>query len=85
MFVYDKKKMKEVVNRHHDVIIIDSNHKTNRFNLSLLDSKVTENMGKSRTCFVALIENLQTQSYLWAFEKFKESLSFQPNVIFFSD
>jgi len=75
-------KMKLIANKFNDIFIIDGSHKTNRFNMTLLDIIAIDNFGRSRTCFVALLEDLKTESYTWALQSFKESLDIPPSVIF---
>ena len=44
-------RMVSLANTFSDVLILDTMHKTNRFNLPLLD--IIANLGRSCTCFVA--------------------------------
>ena len=75
-------RMVKLANTFSDVLILDTTHKTNRFNLPLLDIIVINNLGRSCTCFIALLENQKTESILWALRAFKEKLTVTPNVIF---
>jgi len=75
-------RMVKLANTFSDVLILDTTHKTNRFNLPLLDIIVINNLGRSCTCFIALLENQKTESILWALRAFKEKLTVIPNVIF---
>ena len=77
-------KMKELANLYKDTVILDTTHKTNQFNLPLLDIIVVDNLGKSCTVFVGLLENQKKESFIWALEAFKENLTSQP-IIMFSD
>jgi len=75
-------RMVKLANTFSDVLILDTTHKTNRFNLPLLDIIVINNLGRSCTCFIALLENKKTKSILWALRAFKEKLTVILNVIF---
>ena len=75
-------RMVSLANTFSDVLILDTTHKTNRFNLPLLDIIVINNLGRSCTCFVALLENQKKESILWALKAFKEKLTQTPKVIF---
>ena len=45
--------MKNLLEHFSDVIIIDTSHKTNRFNLAFLDVVVIINTGKNQFAFSA--------------------------------
>ena len=61
---------------------MDATHKTNRFNLPLLDAAVVNNFGKTCTIFWSLIENEKEESFSWALDQFKNNLENQPKLIF---
>ena len=48
---------KNLFEHFSDVMIIDTSHKTNRFNLVFLDAVVITNIGKTSVCFFGLLEN----------------------------
>ena len=79
---YMSKRMKEMINYFSDVLIIDTSHKINRFNLPLLDVVCIDNLGKSTTVFVGLMGDQTYQTFLWTLEKLKSQLSKTPKVIF---
>jgi len=60
---------------------VDTTHKTNRFNLPLLDIVAIDNLGKSITIFIALLENQKTESFVWALEAFGSQLENKPRLI----
>lgn len=74
--------MIQLANICNDVIIIDTTHKTNRFNMPMLDVIIIDNLGRSRTIFVALLDSQKIDSFKWALESLKEKLSMNPPVIF---
>ena len=74
-------KMMTLANEFSDVIIIDTTHKTNRFNLPLLDIIIVDNLGRSCTCFIALLPDQTEESFVWALSCFKSRLKKSPNVI----
>lgn len=74
--------MKNILRYFSDVLIIDTSHKTNRFNLPLLDIAVVSNIGKTLTCFIGLLEDQTSETFIWALENFKNELQFTPKVIF---
>jgi len=49
-----------------DVIVVDTSHSTNRFNLPLLDIAIINNLGKTITSFVSLLPNQKYESFFWA-------------------
>ena len=76
------KQMINLANEFCDVIIIDATHKLNRFNLPLLDIIVIDKLGRSCTCYVALLPDQTESSFLIALKDFKKKkLKKQPNVI----
>jgi len=54
-YCYMSKRMKDMVNYFSDVLIIDTSHKINRFNLPLLDIVCINNLGKTTTVFLGLM------------------------------
>jgi len=74
--------MIQLANICNNVIIIDTTHKTNRFNMPMLDVIIIDNLGRSRTIFVALLDSQKIDSFKWALESLKEKLSMNPPVIF---
>lgn len=74
-------RMIQLANMYADVLILDTTHKTNRFNLPLLDIIVVDNLGRSCTIFVGLLNNQTIESFVWALEAFRENLNRQPNLI----
>ena len=76
------KRMIKIANTFNDVIIIDATHKSNRFNMPLLDIVVINNMGKTSTCFFSLLNNQTYESFHWALEQFKGKLEQSPAIIF---
>lgn len=75
-------KMLKLSNEFNDVVIIDTTHKTNRFNLPLLDIIIIDNLGRSCTCFVSLLSDQTEASFNWALSAFKSKLKKCPAVIF---
>ena len=63
-FNYMSKRMKHLVEYFCDVLIIDTSHKTNRFNCPLLDIALVNNLGKTSTCFIGLLENQKYQTFI---------------------
>lgn len=76
------KRMQSLANNLNDVIIIDSSHKTNRFNLPFLDVAVINNYGKTALCFIALLEDSKEKTFQWALEHLKNVMETPPQVIF---
>ena len=68
------KRMKDMVNYFSDVLIIDTSHKINRFNLPLLDIVCINNLGKTTTVFLGLMGDQTYQTFSWILEKFKSQL-----------
>jgi len=79
---YMSKRMKDMVNYFSDVLIIDTSHKINRFNLPLLDIVCINNLGKTNTVFLGLMGDQTYQTFSWILEKFKSQLKKNPTVIF---
>jgi len=79
------KRMIKLANNFNDVIIIDTTHKSNRFNMPLLDIVVINNLGKTSTCFFSLLNDQRHESFCWALEQFKSKLTKNPSVIFSDD
>jgi len=75
-------RMINLANLYFDVLIIDTTHKTNRFNLPLLDIIAVNNLGKSVTIFIALLENQKKESFVWALDSFASQLTNKPLLIF---
>jgi len=57
-----------------DVAIIETTHKSNRFNLPLMDIIVINNLGKSCTVFLSLLESQTYEPYKWALGILKHPL-----------
>ena len=68
-----------------DVIIIDTTHKSNRFNMALLDVVVIDNLGKTSTCFFALLDNQKYDTFCWALNNLKTQIDVKPLIIFSDD
>lgn len=79
------KRMKRLIEYFSDVVIIDTTHKTNRFNLPLMDIVVVNNLGQTCTCYFALLKNQKFESYKWALNNFKSQIKRNPQVIFTDD
>ena len=79
------KRMKTLMDYFYDVVIIDATHKSNRFNLPLLDIVIINNLGKTCFTFFALLKNQQFESYAWALQHFKSQIKKVPTVIFSDD
>ena len=79
------KRMKRLIEYFSDVVIIDTTHKTNRFNLPLMDIVVVNNLGQPCTCYFALLKNQKFESYKWALNNFKSQIKRNPQVIFTDD
>ena len=77
--------MKEILNAFSDAVVLDSSHKTNRFNLPFLDVMVVNNMGKSTTCYFSLIERQTYENYTWALEAMKKQMNKYPSIILSDD
>ena len=73
-------RMKKVLNKFNDVIVIDTTHKSNRFNLALLDIIVANNLAKSVTCYVGLLKNQKYETFVWALKNLKEQLVNFPKI-----
>ena len=74
--------MKKVLNSFKDVLIIDTSHKVNRFNMPILDVAVVNNLGKTVCCFFALLPNHKYESFFWALNHLKLQITGTPGVIF---
>lgn len=79
---YISKRMKNLLHYFNDVIVIDTSHKTNRFNLPFIDAVVVTNTGKTATCFIGLLENQKYESFVWALSHLKNQMKKMPIVIF---
>jgi len=79
------KRMKTLMDYFYDVVIIDATHKSNRFNLPLLDIVIINNLRKTCFTFFALLKNQQFESYAWALQHFKSQIKKVPTVIFSDD
>jgi len=82
---YMSLRMKKIAEIFSDVIIVDTTHKTNRFNMPLLDIVVINNLGHTVTIFLSLLGDQKQGSFLWALSKFKNHLKKEPGVIFSDD
>ena len=74
-------RMRDLTLKFHEVLFIDATHKSNRFNLPLLDGAIINNFGKTCTSFWALIENQKQGSFEWALQQLKKHLKMDPKVI----
>jgi len=74
--------MVNLVNNFYDVIYLDATHKSNRFNLPLLDGAIINNLGQTSSCFWSLLSNHKHESYYWAMYHFKKSINVVPKVFF---
>ena len=81
-FYFMTNRMKTLANKFIDVLIIDASHKTNRFEMPLLDIVTVDNLGKTCTVFIALLKSQKYEEFKWALESFKSNLSNSPKVIF---
>ena len=77
--------MIKISRKFSDVILIDTTHKTNRFNMPLLDIVVVNNFGKTITVFFALLSDQRQESFIWALEQFKKMIKKEPGVILTDD
>ena len=84
-FCFMSKRMIKFSRKFSDVIIIDATHKTNRFNMPLLDIAVVNNFGRTITVFFALFSDHKYESYLRALQQFKNQLKRIPGVILTDD
>ena len=75
-------RMVNLANLYNDVLFIDTTHKNNRFNLPLLDIVAVNNLGKTVTVFISLLENQKTESFVWALKSFASKLTNKPLLIF---
>ena len=75
-------RMIRMANSFSDVLIVDTTHNTNRFNLPLFDIALINNHGKTITCFVGLLPDQKYDSFVWAFQNFKKQIQVYPKVIF---
>ena len=81
-FCFMTNRMQTIANKFYDVIIIDASHKTKRFGMPLLDIITIDNLGKSCTIFVALLQNQKYEEFKWALECFEKNVNNSPLVIF---
>jgi len=79
---YMSSRMRSLFEYFNDVVIIDTTHKLNRFNLPFLDVTLVNNMEKSVTAFFALLSDQKYESFQWALSKLKTQLRRMPIVIF---
>jgi len=77
--------MKKIADAFSDVLIIDGSHQTNRFNMHILDIVAINNLGKTTTCFFALLDNQKSDSFSWALKNFKNQMQMEPTIIFSDD
>ena len=73
-FCFMTPKMLTLANEFNDIFIIDTTHKINRFNLPLLDIILIDNLGRSITCFIAILPDSTEASFNWALAAFKSRL-----------
>ena len=69
------KRMIKLANNFNDAIIIDTTHKFKRFNVSLLDIVVINNLRKTSICFFSLLNDQRQESFWWTLEQFKSKLT----------
>jgi len=81
-FAFMTNRMKNIANKFSDVIVIDGSHKTNRFGMPLMDIIAIDNLGKSCTIFIALLQSQKYEEFEWAFDCFAKNLDNPPCVIF---
>jgi len=82
-FCFMTTRMKKNFNKFNDIIVIDTTHKSNRFNLALLDVIVVINtLGKSVTCYFGILQSHKYETFLWALNGLKEQLFSDPKIIF---
>ena len=79
---YMSNRMIEMSNYFSDVLIIDTSHKTNRFNLPLIDIVCINNLGKTTTCFLGLMTDQTFPTFVWILEAFRSQLKKTPSIIF---
>jgi len=77
--------MKDLLSTFNDVLVLDTTHKVNRFNLPLFDIAVINNLGKTAICFLALLQDQKTSTFVWALNHFKNQMQGNPKVIFSDD
>lgn len=65
-----------------DVLIVDTSHKINRFNLPLLDIVSINNLGKTTTGFVGLLGDQTYKTFLWILQNLKDQMKKIPLAIF---
>ena len=82
---YMSKRMKRLGEFFSGLIIIDASHKTNRFNLPLLDVAVINNYGQTCTVFFSLLPNQKYESFEWSLFNLQKQLRNMPDVIFSDD
>ena len=85
MLLYEQVHEKAVGFFFSGVIIIDTSHKTNRFNLPLLDIALISNIDQTCSCFFSLMPNQKYESFEWSLINFKKQLKNSPEVIFSDD
>ena len=73
-------RMHKLVSTFNDIIYLDATHKSNRFNLPLLDCAIVNNLGKTSTCFWSLISDHKYESYHWALTQFKNAINTTPKT-----
>ena len=81
-FAFMTNRMKNIANKFSDVIVIDGSHKTNRFGMPLMDIIAIDNLGKSCTIFIALLQSQKYEEFEWALDCFAKNLDNPPCVIF---
>jgi len=72
--------MCNLVTNFCDIVFLDATHKSNRFNLPLLNGAVVNNLGKTNTCFWSLVSDHKYDSYYWALIQFKKATSAYPKA-----
>jgi hypothetical protein len=82
---YMSSRMRELLYKFSDVIIIDASHGTNRFNLPYLDIVCVNNFGQTSLCFFSLQPNQKYDSFEWSLLQFRSQLTKKPLVIFSDD
>ena len=82
---FSSKRMIGLLEFFSDVLVVDASHKTNRFNLPVLDVILINNYGQSCTCFFSLMPNQKYDSFEWSLSNFQKQLKKTPKVIFSDD
>jgi len=73
-------RMKILLGKFSDVVFIDATHKSNRFNLPLLDGAIINNLGQTCSCFWSFISDHTYNSYFWAIYQLKRIGNILPKL-----